>query len=430
MSDRPSICYAAPGHALHGTSGSARNMLSLAKALSRCAEVTLAFRSIREPFRCDGFKVVAIEPDTTSDCGRKDDVAAAGLNVIAHASYLRKLNRFCRQHANSFDLVFEKGWRLSGFLAAAFVKQSVPAVLVENDVRHWSDSLGNVRSMAKYCAHQTAQQLAGFYSRRSPLIIAETDELKSMIVASRSVSPERIEVVGLGVDHELFRPLDQARNREELGIQSGTFVMLYVGGMDTYHDVSPAIDALAKLSVPGLEFHLVGDGEYRSDYESRAKFARAPVRFHGQVPHHRVPKFIAAADLCLAPYRVSAFPNQTVAFSTLKIPEYMACGRPVVSVPSGHIKKLIEDQISGFLFPNDVQSWLAFFEQLPGREKLKAMGCAAARAAEPITWQDTARRYLEVGEGLIRQTGKEQAAKSRGRRITSREHGAGAGSDL
>jgi glycosyltransferase involved in cell wall biosynthesis len=405
MSDRPSICYAAPGHALHGTSGSARNMLSLANALSRWAEVTLVFRSIREPFCCHDFKVVAIEPDAAGDCDRKDDVAAAGLNVFAHTSYLRKLNRFCRQHASSFDVVFEKGWRLSGFLAAACARQSVPAVLVENDVRHWSESVRNVRSMAKYCAHQTAQKVAGFYSRRSPLIIAETGELKSMIVASRGVAPERIEVVGLGVNHELFRPLDQAKSREQLGIQSGAFVMLYVGGMDTYHDVGPAIDALTNIAVPALELHLVGDGEYRSVYESRAKRARVPIRFHGQVPHHKIPGFIAAADLCLAPYQVSAFPNQTVAFSTLKIPEYMACGRPVASVPSGHIKTLIEDQVSGFLFPNDVQSWLAFLEQPPDREKLKAMGRAAIRAAEPITWKKTARRYLDVCEKLMRQQG-------------------------
>jgi glycosyltransferase involved in cell wall biosynthesis len=404
MSDRLSICYAAPGHALHGASGSARNMLSLADALSRWADVTLAFRSIREPFRSDNFKVIAVEPETEDDPGRRDDVAAAGLNVLAHASYLRKLNRFCRQHANSFDLAFEKGWRLSGFLAAAFARQSVPAVLVENDVRHWSEPLRSMRSAAKYCAHLTAQSLAGFYSRRTPLIIAETGELKTMLVANRSIMPERIEVVGLGVDHQLFRPLDQTKSRQALGIPSEAFVMLYVGGMDTYHDVSPAIDALANISVPSLELHLVGDGEYRSLYESRAKYARAPIRFHGQVPHCKVPEFVAAADLCLAPYRVSAFPNGAVSFSTLKIPEYMACARPVASVPSGHIKKLIDNQISGFLFPNEVQAWAAFFKQLPSREKLKEMGRAAARAAERITWQATAQRYLAIGAELINRT--------------------------
>ena len=78
----------------------------------------------------------------------------------------------------------------------------------------------------------------------------------------------------------------------------------------------------------------------------------------------------------------------------------MACGRPVASVPSGHIKKLIDDQVSGFLFPNDATAWVDFLKTLPSREKLKEMGRAAARAAESITWGKTAERYLEVCQEL------------------------------
>jgi glycosyltransferase involved in cell wall biosynthesis len=399
---RMSICYAAPGHALLSTSGSARNILSLADSLSQWTDVTVAFRSLREPFHSDKFKVIAIEPEIEGAAGRNDDVAANGLNVFAHASYLRKLSQFCRESAPSYDLIFEKGWRLSGFLSSVFCRHGVPGVLVENDMRHWSESVGNVRSLARYGAHSAAQGLSRFYSRRIPLVIAETDELKAMLVASRGVKPEKVEVVGLGVDHELFRPLDQASCRNALGIEPKACVLLYVGGMDTYHDLGPVIDATSKISVPSLELHLVGDGEYRGIYEARAKHALSvPVRFHGQVPHFRIPEFIAAADLCLAPYRVSAFPNESVSFSTLKIPEYMACRRPVASVPSGHIKKLIEDQLSGFLFPNDVPSWVSFLKTLPSRDRLKQMGDAALRAVESISWAQTAQRYLEACQELI-----------------------------
>jgi D-inositol-3-phosphate glycosyltransferase len=242
--------------------------------------------------------------------------------------------------------------------------------------------------------------VAGYYSRRIPLIIVETDELKAMLVAERGVSPAAIEVVGLGVDHELFRPLDQATCRSSLEIKPEAFVLLYVGGLDVYHDMGPVIDALARIPVPCLELHLVGDGELRGAYEAKARNALVPIQFHGQVFHDKVPEFIAAADLCLAPYRISAFPNESVSFSTLKIPEYMACGRPVVSVPSGHINKLIADQDSGFLFPNDVPSWVAFFKNLPSTNKLKEMRRAAERAAASITWEKTAERYLEVCERL------------------------------
>jgi len=400
MRERPSVCYAAPGHVLLGTSGATRNILSLAKALSRWADVTVAFRSIREPVKFDKFKVIAIESEFESGPEIKDDVAARGFNVFAHLAYLRKLLSFSKQSANSYDFVFEKGWRLSGFLSSAFRRHGVPAVVVENDVRHWSEPIGNVRAMAKYVVHSLAQCLAGFCSRRVPMVIAETEELKSMLVAKRDIAPDCIEVVELGVDHNLFRPLSQSSCRNVLGIEPDAFVLLYVGSMDTYHDLDPLIEALAQIKVPSLEVHLIGDGEHRSRYEATAKRAQTPIRFHGYVSDHRVPEFIQAADLCIAPYRVTAFPNNSVSFSTLKIPEYMACGRPVVSVPSGHIKKLVQHQVSGFLFPNDVISWVSFLMTLPSRERLKEMGAAAARAVESMTWEKTAARYLEVCQKL------------------------------
>ena len=401
MSKRLSICYAAPGHALLGTSGTSRNMLSLAEALSQWADVTVAFRSIREPVTSDKFKIIAIEPQVDRSLDAKDDVAARGLNVFAHLSYLRRLARFSKRSAGAYDLVFEKGWRLSGFLSAAFSRQGTPAVLVENDIRHWSEPIQSAGAIARYGAHRAAQCLAGFYSRRVAAVIAETEELKATLTASRGLKPECIEVVQLGVNHDLFRPLDQASRRTELGIDPGTFVLLYVGGLDTYHDLGPVIDALAEARAPSLELHVVGDGALRSHYETKAKRFRVPIRFHGQVPHPRVPEFIATADLCLAPYRVTAFLNNAVSFSTLKIPEYMACGRAVASVPSGHIKNLIEDRVSGYLFPNDVAPWVNFIKTLPSRRELEKMGYAAARAVESLTWDKTAGRYLEVGQKLV-----------------------------
>jgi D-inositol-3-phosphate glycosyltransferase len=233
------------------------------------------------------------------------------------------------------------------------------------------------------------------------LVIAETEELKTMIVDARGVASEKIRVVNLGVDHALFRPMPQAASRGLFGVQADAFVLLYVGGMDTYHDLFPVLDAFTRVNVPLVELHLVGDGELRQAYEDRARNACMPVRFHGKVPHSKLAEFIAVSDLCLAPYRISAFPNQTVCFSTLKIPEYMACARPVASVPSGNIKRLIDHEISGFLFPNDPRSWIDFISALPSRRRLTAMGEAAYRRAECLTWERTAEGYLSACEPLI-----------------------------
>lgn len=396
---RLSILYAAPGHALLSTSGPTRNILSLVEPLSQRADVTVAFRHVLEPVKTNTFKVMGIEAQGGVN-ERADDVAARGLNPLSHLAYLHVLRSFARQWAGSFDVVLEKGWRLSGCLSAAFRAHGVPGVLIENDVRHWHEPIRSVRAMAKYVFHLAAQGVAGAASRRMPLIISETRELKTMLIEQRGIADPQVAVIGLGVDHQRFCPMDQLDARRQLGIDPATCMLLYVGGLDMYHDLGPMLEAAAR-EVPPFEVHVVGDGVLRSQYEELAERARVPVCFHGQKPHDQIPLFIAASDLCLAPYKVKAFHDQRIPFSTLKILEYMACGRPVVSVPSGHIKDLIADRVSGFLVPNEVSSWLDFLHALPSRLHLAEMGREAARSVADVSWENTAAQYLEVSRRLV-----------------------------
>lgn len=396
MSKRLSLCYAAPGHSLVSTSGTTRNILSLAEALSKWADVTVAFRRILEPVTSDEYNVIAIEPNTMASNNHGDDLATRGLNPFTHLAYLRTLRCFSERGSQSYDLVLEKGWRLSGFLVDAFRLRGVPGILIENDVYRWNEPVTNPRTVMKYLLHSAAQVVTRSYSRRVPMIIAETEELKAMLVEQTGIAPGQIKVVGLGVDHSLFRPLDQMQARQSLGIRLDATLLLYVGGMDKYHDLGPVIEALAQIRAPSLELHMVGDGEHRARYQEKANRVANGVKFHGRVSHYKVPEHIAAADVCIAPYCASAFHNGLVTFSTLKIPEYMACGRPVISIPSGHIQRLIEDQVSGFLLPNDVPSWLSFLKKPPSRARLQQMGQAAARAVESLSWEKTAARYFDV----------------------------------
>jgi glycosyltransferase involved in cell wall biosynthesis len=396
---RLSICYAAPGQKLVPSAGPTRNVLNLANALSQWADVTVAFRSIQAPIHTSKYKVIAIEPHAASSIA-KDDNATRGLHPFLHVSYCRRLWSFSRQQASSYDVVLEKGWRLSGYLLDGFRQKGVPGVLVENNVHHWSEPLTNLQAIAKYILHYAAHRVASRCSRRASVVIAETQEMKEILVKRRSLPPERIEVVGLGVDHAVFRLMDQPSARNSLKIRPDALLLLYVGAMDEYHDLEPVIEALASIRQPSLELHVVGDGEYRDRCEEKVRRAQVSVRFHGHVPHSTVPRYIAAADLCIAPYRTSACHNGILPFSTLKIPEYMACGRPVVSVPSGPIQRLVEEGVSGFLFPNEIFPWISFLKTLPSRKQLASMGAAAMRAVEALSWEKTAMRYLQVCEKL------------------------------
>jgi glycosyltransferase involved in cell wall biosynthesis len=189
-------------------------------------------------------------------------------------------------------------------------------------------------------------------------------------------------------------------------------VLLYVGVLDRTHDLMPLLEAMVAHPDPSLQLHIVGDGILREAYESKRTACRDRLFFHGRMPHERIPEYVAAADLCLAPYDPAAFPGGEVAYSSLKIPEYLAAARPVVSVPSGNIPNLVKTGVSGFLFPNQPRDWLQFLQRLPSREILKQMGEEALRTTAFQEWEDTAREYLAICEEELLKTPKEESILS------------------
>ena len=398
MKTRLSVCYAAPGHALVSTSGATRNILSLADKLSEWVDLTIAFRRLPEaPLRtASGVKAISIEDAAPHDGDSRDDEATRGVNPVAHLRYWRSVRGFADRHADSFDLVLEKGWRLSGLLLSHFAAHGVPGAVIENDARCWTDKGWDARTLLKWLFHMAAQRLSGHYCRQARLVIAETKELKEQLVKVRKIPADKIRVAPLGVDLQLFHPMDQALARRSLQFAPDKRLLLYIGGMDKYHDLTPLIDALAQGAPEDVELHVVGDGEFKSLCEAKARLSKVPVVFHGRVAHEDVPRYIAASDLCLAPYRAQAFYEGVITFSTLKIPEYMACARPVASIPSGEMTRLITQGVSGFLFANTVAGWHALLADLPDRRRLRAMGLAARVPVSGRTWRSTALAYLEA----------------------------------
>lgn len=398
--NRLSIGYVVPGHNLLASAGPTRNVLCLANALSRWADVTVAFRRVLEPIDDREFDVVEIDPGR-GDLGASDDAAVRGTGMLDFAGYLATLRGFIDERLSHHDIVLEKSWLLSGYVTARCHRRGIPGAVVENIVRIWQRPLRTPGDVASYVRHRIAQALVGRYLRQAPLIIAETEELGAAISGRWDIPSSRIEVIGLGVNTEVFRPRDQGTARRTLGIDRRATIFVYVGVLDRVHDLAPALEAMDSVPEEAIQLHVVGDGELRGEYESRARCASARIVFHGRVPHDAVPQYIAAADLCLAPYDPTAFPDGRIGYSTLKIPEYMACARPVVSVPSGHVLRLVQDGITGFLFSNEVEAWRRFLRSCPPRERLARMGETAARRLPTSSWDEVARSYLAACQRLV-----------------------------
>jgi len=133
----------------------------------------------------------------------------------------------------------------------------------------------------------------------------------------------------------------------------------YVGAINTKLDLSLFV-ALAE-SHPEWTLVLVGPVRFpASDSLLQRLWQRENVCFLGTKPVDDVPYYIKALDVCLLPYRQNEWTRN---ISSLKLYEYLACGKPVVSsdVPAardyadlvaiagdvGHFTTLVADALRG-----------------------------------------------------------------------------------
>jgi len=173
---RPSVCYLVAGHNLLSTAGPTRNVLSLARALSAFADVTVAFRRVLEPLTGEPFRALEIDPETADSPRPVDDAAVRGIGYLEFVAYLRTLDRFARRHLTEFDVVLEKSWLLTGYATAWCGKHGIAAVPVVNLVPLVRQIWNRPMKAAK---NWVARDLSGRYLRHAPRMIAESDDLKA-----------------------------------------------------------------------------------------------------------------------------------------------------------------------------------------------------------------------------------------------------------
>jgi GT2 family glycosyltransferase/glycosyltransferase involved in cell wall biosynthesis len=113
-----------------------------------------------------------------------------------------------------------------------------------------------------------------------------------------------------------------------------------LGYAGTLHDARLDVElvrAAAELR-PGWSFAFLGPDLL--DPASRQRLFELPNVHHlGVRPHREVRAYLEAFDVCLVPHRVTAF---TRSLDPLKVYEYLAAGKPVVTTPTGNAPDLAE----------------------------------------------------------------------------------------
>jgi glycosyltransferase involved in cell wall biosynthesis len=209
--------------------------------------------------------------------------------------------------------------------------------------------------------------------------------------------PETTCVIRAGINHELFGPhVDGQAVRRQYGIAEHEKVLFFMGWLYHFSGMKEMLVELAKSGREelGVKLLIVGDGDAFKELQRRRKDLGLQncVTLVGKQPHERMPEFIAASDICLLP----AYDNKIMRdIVPIKMYEYMAMGKPVISTRlSGIMKEFGTD--NGVLYVERPEDALDKAIEIIKAGTIEAHGEKARQFVGENDWDTVVDEFEEV----------------------------------
>ena len=184
---------------------------------------------------------------------------------------------------------------------------------------------------------------------------------------------KRIEVIGRGVEADIFRP------QRTTGPQ---LTALYVGRISVEKD-------LAKLAFfsrhPDIELKIVGNGRDMADIRRKLPFAD----FRGRLQDQELAREYRRSDIFV-------FPSKTDAYANV-VSEALCSGLPVVAFDTAGVEDRVKDGVNGFLAQGDAEFENAVLKLKDAKLRQK-MSQMARQTALGLKWEAVFEKQLKAFE--------------------------------
>lgn len=254
-----------------------------------------------------------------------------------------------------------------------------------------ADFRTNFHQYSAYYACGWAEPLIHRYLRsfhnRAAVSFVPTHTLRRQLLAQGF---ERLQVIGRGVDIQLFSPERRSTElrTEWLGAGGEGPVLLYVGRLAAEKNVPLALRTFEAIrqQLPSARMVVVGDGPMRQRWQA----AHPQVRFVGLQRREALARHYASADIFLFPSLSDTFGNVTL--------EALASGLAVVAFDAAAAGEHIVDGVNGVLAPpGDEAAFVRGALDLALHHRtLAAMRQRARYAALAARWPAVLRRFETV----------------------------------
>ncbi len=248
---------------------------------------------------------------------------------------LDKLERALNSTSKFFDVSLSFGSVVSNYL---FVKRfQVPSVFdLYDDWIGWVDVTPWIpKSMKSF-----SKIVASFAIQKNIQISKKVTYTTPSLRESYRIPHNKAVLIPNGVDTNLFYFRSKTKIKDIFDIND-YFVIGFVGALEKWVDLEMAFRALTKLKkLIKIKFLVVGNGSKFLDFKNLARSfgLQNDVIFTGNVPYYKVPEYISSMDVCLIPFDKTLVSKNAL---PIKLFEYMACERAVISTQLPGVKQLI-----------------------------------------------------------------------------------------
>lgn len=222
----------------------------------------------------------------------------------------------------------------------------------------------------------------------------------------RGIPEDKVIVLEDGVDLERFEISDKRDYwREMLGLPQNKKLVVYCGHLYDEKGIEHILRTAIELkAVPDVRFLIVGGNE--SDigrwkrYCDQGKITN--VMFKGFVDNFEVPKYLRSADVLIMPYKTDIDYQIMDIDSTspLKLFEYMASKRPIVSSDIPAISKVLQHNHSALLAePNNIaQIAKNVRDLLDNVEDANRLADNASEEVKKYEWMERCKKIISIYE--------------------------------
>jgi len=251
--------------------------------------------------------------------------------------------------------------------------------------------------------YQLSKYIDRWVTRRADSVITITENLRQHTI-KMGLAPGKVVVVGNGADTKAFIPREPDPNLRTRCLQSGSFIIGYIGTFFKFEGLPLLLETFAQLVKrhPGVRLVLVGDGEDRKNIEvlCRELGVEGKCLLVGKVLHEKIIDYYSIMDVLVYPRYRSTL---TEMISPLKPLEPMAMAKVVVVSDVGGMRDLVENNESGLFFEAGSKNSLAeVLSRLVAQpDKALYLGEKAYKYVhEKRQWRDMAVKYEEAYEKI------------------------------